>query len=141
MDIRVTSTGKIFYKVDPLLGGLLLEALPASFERLDNKSASASAPVNVEFSIQREIGTGLPYIRVFCPRCQRTESVMNPAVYVQPKQGLMFHPDYKKKSPAAWAEEVAHSLDGRLCVHAGGKDSRVPDTIRKAFVKEFDYKG
>jgi hypothetical protein len=32
-DIRVTSTGKVFYKVDDCTAALLLEALPASFER------------------------------------------------------------------------------------------------------------
>ena len=138
MDIVVTSTRKIFYKVDPLLAALLLEALPASFERLDNKPTPAS--VNVEFSIQHEMGTGLPCITVFCPRCQRTEKIMNPAVYFQKGQ-LMLDPAYNKKPPTAWAEEVAHTLDGRLCIHAGGKDSRIPDAIRKAFVKEFDYKG
>ena len=31
-DIRVTSTGKIFYRVDPLLAGILCEAFPAAFE-------------------------------------------------------------------------------------------------------------
>ena len=33
-DIRVTSTGKIFYRVDDCTAALLLEALPASFERV-----------------------------------------------------------------------------------------------------------
>lgn len=32
-DIRVTSTGRVFYKVDDCTAALLLEALPGSFER------------------------------------------------------------------------------------------------------------
>jgi hypothetical protein len=36
MDITVVSTGKTFYGVDPLLGGILLEAFPAAFERAGN---------------------------------------------------------------------------------------------------------
>jgi hypothetical protein len=32
-DIRVTSTGRVFYKVDECTAALLLEALPGSFER------------------------------------------------------------------------------------------------------------
>ena len=95
MDIRVTSTGKIFYKVDPLLGGLLFEALPASFERLDNNRVSIRTCERGIFNSARN-RYGVAVHKSFCPRCQRTESVMNPAVHVQPKQGLMFHPDYRE---------------------------------------------
>jgi hypothetical protein len=34
MDIKVTSTGKIFYQIDNAVAALLMEALPASFERV-----------------------------------------------------------------------------------------------------------
>lgn len=35
MDITVTSTGKTFYQIDNALAALLLEAFPASFERVN----------------------------------------------------------------------------------------------------------
>jgi hypothetical protein len=39
VDITVTSTGKIFYGVDPLLGGLLCEAFPEAIKRVERKPA------------------------------------------------------------------------------------------------------
>lgn len=39
MDIRVTSTGKTFYRVDPTLAGILCEALPSVFEPVETKPA------------------------------------------------------------------------------------------------------
>ena len=39
MDIVVTSTGKPFYGVDPLLGGILCEAFPEAIKPLTRKAA------------------------------------------------------------------------------------------------------
>jgi hypothetical protein len=44
MDVKVTSTGKVFYQVDNAVAAMLMEAFPASFERADARPAPA-APV------------------------------------------------------------------------------------------------
>lgn len=38
MDIKVTSTGKIFYQVDSAVGALLCEALPSVFEHVGGRN-------------------------------------------------------------------------------------------------------
>src|SRR5262249_7834860 len=35
MDVRCTSTGKVFYQIDSQIGGVLCEALPSIFERVE----------------------------------------------------------------------------------------------------------
>jgi hypothetical protein len=45
MDVRVTSTGKVFYQVDNATAALLLEMFPCAIERLNAKPAPAAAPV------------------------------------------------------------------------------------------------
>ena len=42
MDIRVTRTGKVFYRIDAALAAILLEALPGSFEQV---AATTAAPM------------------------------------------------------------------------------------------------
>lgn len=44
-DIRVTSTGKTFYQIDSAVAAVLLEAFPASFERVE-KPAPPARPAN-----------------------------------------------------------------------------------------------
>jgi hypothetical protein len=44
MDIRVVSTGKVFYRVDPTVAALFLELLPAAVERVNEKPADVPAP-------------------------------------------------------------------------------------------------
>jgi hypothetical protein len=39
MDVRVTSTGRVFYQVDNAVAAMLMEAFPASFERAEAKPA------------------------------------------------------------------------------------------------------
>ena len=41
MDVKVTSTGKVFYQIDNAVTALLMEAFPASFERVNPKPAPA----------------------------------------------------------------------------------------------------
>lgn len=41
MDVRVTSTGKVFYQVDNATAALLLEMFPCAIERLNAKPAPA----------------------------------------------------------------------------------------------------
>jgi hypothetical protein len=52
MDITVTGTGKTFYGVDPLLGGILCEAFPEAFRRVERKLAAPAIPAKeVRWSI------------------------------------------------------------------------------------------
>lgn len=44
MDIRITRTGKIFYRVDPTLAAILLEALPGSFEQIEKAAGATVTP-------------------------------------------------------------------------------------------------
>lgn len=46
-DIKVTSTGRVFYQVPDVLSALLREAFPASFEKLAPKLAHNVAPPTV----------------------------------------------------------------------------------------------
>ena len=73
MNIRVTSTGKIFYRVDPTLAGLLCEALPSVFEPAniapntlgvqgDAALARVTAPMETTFGIWTS-PTGTPAIQ------------------------------------------------------------------------------
>lgn len=39
MDIRVVSSGRVFYRVDPTLAALLLELMPAAVERVNEPTA------------------------------------------------------------------------------------------------------
>jgi len=62
MDIRVTSTGKIFYRIDPAVAALLLEALPASFEQVTEPPKPAQPkPAAPTWGIGTD-GGGYPFI-------------------------------------------------------------------------------
>lgn len=39
MDIKITSTGKVFYQVDNAIAGILIEMFPAAIERLNPRPA------------------------------------------------------------------------------------------------------
>ena len=53
MDIRITSTGKIFYQVEPTLAALLLELLPAAVERVVPRPAPTPAQPEFTWSVGR----------------------------------------------------------------------------------------
>ena len=56
MDLKVTSTGKRFYRLDPGICALLLEAFPASFERIDVVAPGIKPSETVEqWSIARTV--------------------------------------------------------------------------------------
>ena len=46
-DIRVTSTGEIFYKVDSQIANMLMAALPTVFERVEQKPAAPAVDTGV----------------------------------------------------------------------------------------------
>jgi hypothetical protein len=41
MDLRITSSGRVFYQVDPTLAAILIEALPSVFERVNPRPQPA----------------------------------------------------------------------------------------------------
>jgi hypothetical protein len=95
MDIRVTSTGKIFYQIPTDIAALLSEAFPASFEKVEKiipKVVQTARWMNGEGA-----HTGRPTIRVDCAACH----VVN---------------DFGLK-PDLFAEY----FDKFLCVHAKGQ--------------------
>lgn len=55
MDIQITSTGKIFYQVDPTLAAILMEMFPAAIER---HKAPAPEPLRWEYACTKLV-TGL----------------------------------------------------------------------------------
>jgi hypothetical protein len=54
-DIRVTSTGKILYKIDDSTAALLIEALPSVFERA-NAPAPAAPAITRRWFVNKTIG-------------------------------------------------------------------------------------
>jgi hypothetical protein len=64
-DIRVTSTGEIFYKVDSQIANLLMAALPTVFERVEQKSAAPAAPQTPTFVARNNPHSGAPQIVMF----------------------------------------------------------------------------
>ena len=59
MDVKVTSTGKVFYQVDYAIAALLLEMFPAAIERV-NPKPTPPAPVP-QWGISTDAG-GFTYI-------------------------------------------------------------------------------
>lgn len=51
MDLQVTSTGKIFYEVPPLLAAILIEALPESFKRLEKPALPVQSQTAVSYVV------------------------------------------------------------------------------------------
>lgn len=54
MDLEITSTGKVFRRVDPCLAGILCEAFPASFKRHEVQPKPAVAGFGVKRRLHTE---------------------------------------------------------------------------------------
>jgi hypothetical protein len=63
MDVRITSTGRTFYQVDPTLAAILLEMFPAAIEQCKRPTAQ---PVTFEpvFVANKNPYTGAPQIQL-----------------------------------------------------------------------------
>src|SRR5260370_28822667 len=103
MDIRVTSTNRIFYQIDSQLGALLCDALPTVFERADNPAA-APTPARPRWSVGTGLHKGETFLRIVCDSCKRN------TVYVGRVEDI---PQFEKS----------------LCIHAG----MVPDDVRAEY--------
>jgi hypothetical protein len=74
MDVKVTSTGKVFYQVDAATAAMLMEAFPASFERAAARPAPA-APAPPTWGI----GTGTSgYVHIVYKAGGQTTSYSGP---------------------------------------------------------------
>lgn len=51
MDLEITSTGKKFYEVPPLLAGILCEAFPESFKRIEKPAPPVQSQTAVSYSV------------------------------------------------------------------------------------------
>ena len=64
-DVRVTSTGEVFFKIDSQIAALLMAAFPASFEpAVFNKPASVTAvdPAAVTFGVRKNLYNDRPEV-------------------------------------------------------------------------------
>jgi hypothetical protein len=82
MDIKITSTGKVFYQVDNTLAAILIEALPGSFERVEPRPAPKPADLIPSWGINV---TPMGYNYVTFSLCGRNEN------YDGPPSGLVNH--------------------------------------------------
>jgi hypothetical protein len=65
-DIRVTSTGDIFYKIDSQVANLLMAALPTVFERVEQQQPKPTAvPPTPVFKARINPRSGAPEIVMF----------------------------------------------------------------------------
>lgn len=76
MDIKVTSTGKVFYQIDNAIAALLMEAFPASFERVE-RPAPAPAPAVTKWGIGTALTSGQHYIQGICDKCNQTFRIVS----------------------------------------------------------------
>ena len=76
MDIKILSTGKVFYRVDPTLCAILLEMFPGNVERLD-ALPKPPAPADLEVSWGVDMDNG-GYYRVVFKLGSRTEYYFGP---------------------------------------------------------------
>lgn len=83
MDVRVTSTGKVFYQVDNATAALLLEMFPCAIERLNAKPAPTPDAFTVSWGVNRHATSDF-YFVVF-KLGDRTE------FYDGPPSGLVAH--------------------------------------------------
>ena len=77
MDVRCTSTGKIFYEVNSQLAALLIEALPTVFEKVE-RSAPEKKTGSARFTLERSLTGGEPHIRYACDACNQSGALLEP---------------------------------------------------------------
>jgi hypothetical protein len=67
MDIRITSTGNIWRRIDDGVGHMLIDALPSIFERVKPQPQPSPAPSGPKFFNEESTYTGAPMISVVLP--------------------------------------------------------------------------
>ena len=67
MDILITSTGRIWRRIDDGVGHMLIDALPSIFERVKPQQTPAPAPSGPRFFTEESTYTGAPMLSVILP--------------------------------------------------------------------------
>ena len=116
MDIRVTSTDRIFYQVPTDIAALLIEAFPASFEKIEKAAPPTKKPGSLNFNLERAISTGDPVVRYQCAACAQG--------------GVLFNSGITAQS----AEKTARDFFFWHC----GKKEVLPEQFINQFVKAFE---
>jgi hypothetical protein len=121
MDVRCTSTGKIFYEVSSQLAALLIEALPTVFEKVE-RSAPEKKRGSARFTLERSLTGGEPHIRYACDACNQSGVLLNPCPTGGPG-----------RSAAKHAEDAARSFFFWHC----GKKEVLPEALIQQFKQAF----
>src|SRR5580704_17829488 len=77
MDVRCTSSGRIFYQIDTQIAALLIEALPTVFEKVTAPTPEKKTG-SLTFNFDRALTTGEPCIKFRCEACSQGGYVVNP---------------------------------------------------------------
>jgi hypothetical protein len=121
MDVRCTSTGKIFYQIDSQIGSLLIEALPTVFEKME-KTAPEKKTGSARFFLERSLTRGEPHIQYACDACNQTGVLLNPCPTGEPG-----------RSAAKHAQDAARSFFFWHC----GKKEVLPEALIQQFKQAF----
>jgi hypothetical protein len=130
MDIRCTSTGKVFYQIDTQIAALLIEALPTIFEKLEAPQPTKKIG-SLKFKFDRALTTGEPCIRFCCEACSQGGFVLNPY-----PSGRSVEEGTRsvRRLPAQCAEDVARAFYFWHC----GKKETLPESSITEFKKAFE---
>ncbi len=130
MDIRCTSSGRVFYQIDTQIAALLIEALPTVFEKLEAPQPTKKIG-SLKFTFDRTLTTGEPRIIYRCDACGQGGHLIN--WYLEGKLAE----EGKRSvhiSAAQCAEEAARAFF--LC-HCGTKET-LPESLIVQFRKAFE---
>jgi len=130
MDIRCTSTKKVFYQIDTQIAALLIEALPTVFEQV-NAPLPQKKIGSLKFNFDRALTSGEPCIRFRCDVCSQGGVVLNPY-----PSGRSVEEGRRsvRRPPAQCAEDAARAFYFWHC----GKKETLPESLITEFRKTFE---
>jgi hypothetical protein len=130
MDVRCTSTGKVFYQIDTQIAALLIEALPTVFEKLASPPPEKKIG-SLKFNFDRTLTTGEPRITYRCDACGQGGTLINWYSSGRPVE------EGRRSvhiSAARCAEEAARAFFFWHC----GKKEVIPEALIEQFRKAFE---
>ena len=130
MDVRCTSTGKVFYQIDTQIAALLIEALPTVFEKLAPPPPEKKIG-SLKFNFDRALTSGEPCVRYRCDACGQGGVLINPHLSGRSAQ------EGKRRvhvHAAQCAEEAARAFFFWHC----GKKEVIPEALIEQFRKAFE---
>jgi hypothetical protein len=113
MDIRCTNSGKTFFQIPSEIAALLMEAFPASFEKV--APPPTKKPGSLGFRLESSMSKGEPCVRYECVACSQG--------------GVLFNNGITAQS----AEKTARAFFFWHC----GKKEVLPESFINAFTDEF----